>query len=66
VKEPGWKAPWDIGEPQPEVVKAAEEGLLNGAVLDAGCGLGENAIYLTAKGLKVPSGFSSWVWGSNQ
>jgi len=45
--------PWDIGKPQPAVVRLAEEGLLEGAVLDAGCGTGENALYLAARGAAV-------------
>ncbi|TDV57575.1 class I SAM-dependent methyltransferase [Actinophytocola oryzae] len=46
-------APWDIAGPQPEVVALAESGAFRGAVLDAGCGLGENAIYLASRGLRV-------------
>ena len=34
-------APWDIGRPQPTFLRLAEEGLLAGRVLDAGCGTGE-------------------------
>ena len=45
--------PWDIGRPQPAVVRLAEEGLLGGAVLDAGCGTGENALYLASRGAEV-------------
>ena len=45
--------PWDIGAPQPEVVRLAEEGAFRGAVLDAGCGTGENALLLAARGLSV-------------
>ena len=37
------QAPWDIGEPQPEVVHLAESGAIGGMVLDVGCGTGENA-----------------------
>lgn len=46
-------APWDIGGPQPAVVALADAGELTGAVLDAGCGLGENAIFLAGRGLRV-------------
>jgi cyclopropane fatty-acyl-phospholipid synthase-like methyltransferase len=35
------------------VVRLAEEGLLGGAVLDAGCGTGENALYLAGRGADV-------------
>jgi len=45
--------PWDIGRPQPEVVRLAEDGELVGDVLDAGCGTGENALYLAALGKRV-------------
>ncbi|MFI7672399.1 class I SAM-dependent methyltransferase [Actinophytocola sp. NPDC049390] len=46
-------APWDIGAPQPAVVALADAGELTGRVLDAGCGLGENAIFLAGRGLRV-------------
>jgi SAM-dependent methyltransferase len=36
--------PWDIGRPQPAFVRLAENGALNGALLDAGCGTGEHTI----------------------
>ena len=31
-------APWDIGRPQPAIVRLVSEGGFAGAVLDAGCG----------------------------
>lgn len=46
-------APWDIGGPQPEIVKLAESGLIAGSVLDIGCGTGENALYLAGRGHPV-------------
>ena len=46
-------APWDIGHPQPAIVRLAAEGVFRGAVLDAGCGTGENALHLAALGLPV-------------
>jgi SAM-dependent methyltransferase len=46
-------APWDIGTPQPAVVRLASDGAFAGAVLDAGCGTGENALHLAALGLRV-------------
>src|SRR4051812_34823794 len=46
-------APWDIERPQPAVVRLAEEGAFAGAVLDAGCGTGENALHVAALGLPV-------------
>ena len=39
-------APWDIGQPQLAVVRLASEGGFAGAVLDAGCGTGENALHV--------------------
>jgi SAM-dependent methyltransferase len=46
-------APWDIGRPQPAIVRVAGAGGFAGAVLDAGCGTGENALYVAALGLPV-------------
>ena len=46
-------APWDTGEPQPAVVRLAAEGRFEGPVLDAGCGTGENALYIASLGLPV-------------
>jgi cyclopropane fatty-acyl-phospholipid synthase-like methyltransferase len=45
------KAPWDIGKPQPEFVAAADQ--ITGAVLDAGCGTGDNALYFAMRGRTV-------------
>jgi len=45
-------APWDIGEPQPAVVRLAAAEVFSGAVLDAGCGTGDNALHLAARGLR--------------
>jgi len=41
-------APWVIGEPQPAIVALEQTGRIRGRVLDAGCGLGEHTILLTA------------------
>jgi ubiquinone/menaquinone biosynthesis C-methylase UbiE len=49
----GGPAPWDIGQPQPAIVRLAAEGRFAGTVLDAGCGTGENALHLAALGLAV-------------
>jgi len=46
-------APWDIGGPQPAVVRLASAGGFTGAVLDAGCGTGENALHVASAGLSV-------------
>jgi len=46
-------APWDIGRPQPTVVRLASESRFSGTVLDAGCGTGENALHLASLGLPV-------------
>ncbi len=45
--------PWDIGQPQPAILHLASEGAFVGAVLDAGCGTGENALHVAALGLHV-------------
>jgi SAM-dependent methyltransferase len=46
-------APWDTGQPQPAIVRLAGEGAFAGAVLDAGCGTGENALHIASLGLHV-------------
>src|SRR5215470_1235239 len=46
-------APWDVGRPQPAVVRLASAGGFAGAVLDVGCGTGENALHVAALGLSV-------------
>jgi ubiquinone/menaquinone biosynthesis C-methylase UbiE len=45
--------PWDIGRPQPAIVRLASEGGFAGAVLDAGCGTGENALHVASLGFSV-------------
>lgn len=45
--------PWDIGAPQPAVVRLVSTGAFAGAVLDAGCGTGDNALHLAAQGVHV-------------
>lgn len=46
-------APWDIGRPQPAIARLASQGGFAGAVLDAGCGTGENALLVASLGLPV-------------
>lgn len=46
-------APWDLGRPQPAIVRVAAAGAFAGAVLDAGCGSGENALHVATLGLPV-------------
>ena len=46
-------APWDIGQPQPAIVRLASQGRFAGTVLDAGCGTGENALHVASLGLPV-------------
>lgn len=46
-------APWDTGRPQPAVVRVAAAGGFAGAVLDVGCGTGENTLHIASSGLSV-------------
>jgi SAM-dependent methyltransferase len=46
-------APWDIGHPQPAIVRLASTGGFAGAVLDVGCGTGENAFLVASLGFSV-------------
>lgn len=45
--------PWDIGRPQKEFVKLADEGKVRGDILDLGCGTGENAMMFASRGNRV-------------
>lgn len=45
------RPPWDIGRPQPAIMKLAETDQITGSVLDVGCGTGENILYLAERGL---------------
>ncbi|WP_410634882.1 SAM-dependent methyltransferase [Amycolatopsis sp. cmx-4-83] len=45
--------PWNIRGPQPAVRELCDAGGFRGHVLDLGCGLGDNALYLASTGLRV-------------
>lgn len=45
--------PWDLGEPQPALVELVSTGQLKSDILDAGCGLGENTVFLAERGYRV-------------
>jgi SAM-dependent methyltransferase len=46
-------APWDTEHPQPAILRLAGEGAFTGAILDAGCGTGDNALHIASLGLHV-------------
>jgi SAM-dependent methyltransferase len=45
--------PWDIGRPQPAILRVAEWGGFVEPVLDSGCGSGEHALLAASMGLEV-------------
>jgi len=45
--------PWDIGQAQPRLMELEALGAITGEVLDMGCGLGDNAIFLASRGHSV-------------
>ena len=47
------RPPWDIGRPQAAFQALADAGMIDGRVLDVGCGTGEHALMCAARGLAV-------------
>jgi 2-polyprenyl-3-methyl-5-hydroxy-6-metoxy-1,4-benzoquinol methylase len=45
--------PWEIDGPQSEIVHLVERAEIRSALLDVGCGTGENALYLAEVGYEV-------------
>ena len=45
--------PWRLDGPQPLVIELAEAGEFAGPVLEIGCGLGDNALYLAERGYRI-------------
>jgi SAM-dependent methyltransferase len=45
--------PWDIRQAQPRLMELEALGGISGEVLDIGCGLGDNAIFLASRGYSV-------------
>jgi cyclopropane fatty-acyl-phospholipid synthase-like methyltransferase len=42
---------WEIGRPQKAILEVADK--INGSILDAGCGTGENALFFASRGQRV-------------
>ena len=54
--------PWNIGEPQPELVELIRTGKIRSDVLDAGCGYAELSLALATDGYAVVGIFiASWI-----
>ncbi len=49
----GARLPWELDGPAPFVSRLVHEGAFRDPVLDAGCGTGENALFLASCGLTV-------------
>jgi hypothetical protein len=39
-------SPWEIQRPQKTILELVKQGLFHGQVLDVGCGIADNAIYI--------------------
>jgi len=52
-RTPDAPIPWDAKAPKAAVVNWHTQGLVHGDVLDIGCGLGDNAIYLAQQGYSI-------------
>ncbi len=44
---------WEIGRPQAVIIKLVEQGIFQGEVLDIGCGIADNAIYISTHARNV-------------
>ena len=49
----GEAPPWDIGRPQPALLRLAEAGAFTGALLDSGCGTGEHTMLAARHGARA-------------
>jgi SAM-dependent methyltransferase len=47
------RPPWDAGGPRSAVVRLCDQGAFAGPLLDAGCGAGEDALEIAARGIEV-------------
>lgn len=45
--------PWQLDGPQPIIAELADAGEIVGPVLECGCGLGDNALFLAGRGYQV-------------
>jgi hypothetical protein len=39
-------SPWEIGRSQPAIIKLVEQDVFHGEILETGCGIADNAIYI--------------------